>query len=186
MTRDRVMQVGPSRASTMPLSSSPAKAPRLNQDPKRKGLVRAELVRLLYTNASLGIWATVVVTAIVSYLKGGIPHTAIQGWLLYTLAVSAARFTLVRRYFRSSIVQQFQVRIPIAELAYGGIVGVASLVDCVRHRASRWFEGPVGWVLRDAHPLPFIRARGQLYLFEPAEEVASEACRCPAARSEPW
>jgi PAS domain S-box-containing protein len=88
----------------MSLSSSPAESARISEDQRRKGLVRAELVRLLYTNANVGIWATVFVAVILSYLQGGIPHRAIQGWLLYMLAVSAVRFTVVHRYFRSSIV----------------------------------------------------------------------------------
>src|SRR5215469_10546035 len=88
----------------MSLSSSTAEPAQITEDQRRKGLVRAELVRLLYANGTVGIWATVIAAVILSYLKNVIPHRAVQGWLLYMLAVSAARFTLVRCYFRSSIV----------------------------------------------------------------------------------
>lgn len=46
------------------------------------------------------------------------------------------------------------------DLQRGGIIGVATLVDCVRSSPSRWFMGPVGLVLRDARPLPFTPCRG--------------------------
>jgi PAS domain S-box-containing protein len=88
----------------MSLSSSLAEAARVTQDQKRKGLVRAEQVRLLYTNANVGIWVTVIVAPILGYLEARIAQAAIQAWLLYMLAVSAARFALARLYWRSSTV----------------------------------------------------------------------------------
>src|SRR5258708_35801391 len=32
-------------------------------------------------------------------------------------------------------------------LEQGGIVGMVQLEDCVTRSRSKWFEGPVGWVL---------------------------------------
>lgn len=52
--------------------------------------------------------------------------------------------------------------------ATGGIVGRATLVDCVQESDSEWFFGKFGFVLRDAEPLPLIRCRGQLGFFRPA------------------
>jgi hypothetical protein len=49
---------------------------------------------------------------------------------------------------------------------FGGIIGVAEIVDCVREHPSSWFFGPIGFVLRNATPLPFIPYRGQLGFFE--------------------
>src|ERR1700689_5169089 len=37
----------------------------------------------------------------------------------------------------------------------GGIVGMAQLDDCVTSSGSKWFEGPVGWVLSKPKRLPF-------------------------------
>jgi hypothetical protein len=51
-------------------------------------------------------------------------------------------------------------------LERGGIVGQASIVDCVAHSESRWFVGPYGFVLQHAQPLPFRPYRGQLSFFE--------------------
>lgn len=48
----------------------------------------------------------------------------------------------------------------------GGIVGAATLADCVTQHPSRWFVGPHGLVLRDARPLPFRPWRGQLGFFD--------------------
>lgn len=53
-----------------------------------------------------------------------------------------------------------------AELQRGGIVGQATIVDCVRESRSPWFFGKFGFVLRDAKPLPFRPWPGQLGFFE--------------------
>jgi len=78
-------------------------------------------------------------------------------------------------------------------LKFGAIIGVANLVACVRkdgtiHKAvthdphpgplpwgegddlqwaydDPWFEGPVGWVLLEARPIPVIECRGKSGLF---------------------
>jgi hypothetical protein len=82
------------------------------------------------------------------------------------------------------------------DLPRGGIVGVVTLVDCVRYIdipwwrrllcrvigqerisggrqpiASDWFEGPYGFVLRDARPLPFIPWRGQQSFFNVPDDL---------------
>lgn len=48
----------------------------------------------------------------------------------------------------------------------GGIVGEAELVDCVTDSGSPWFCGPIGFVLRNAKPLPFRPYTGALGFFE--------------------
>jgi hypothetical protein len=52
------------------------------------------------------------------------------------------------------------------ELLMGGIIGQVELTDCVEDHASRWFGGPVGWVLKNAKALKFEMCRGQLGLFD--------------------
>ena len=39
----------------------------------------------------------------------------------------------------------------------GGIVGMVLLEDCVTTSRSKWFEGPVGWVLSKPKELPSFR-----------------------------
>ena len=39
-----------------------------------------------------------------------------------------------------------------ADLPFGGIVGMARIVDCVTEMDSEWFFGRYGFVLRDAFP----------------------------------
>lgn len=46
-----------------------------------------------------------------------------------------------------------------------GIVGVASIVDCITRMNSSWFHGPFGFLLEDARPLPLVPFRGQLGFF---------------------
>ncbi|EPD3811105.1 ASCH domain-containing protein [Cronobacter dublinensis] len=48
----------------------------------------------------------------------------------------------------------------------GGIVGVATISDCVDNSPSTWFFGPKGFVLNDAQPLPFYPMKGKLSFFE--------------------
>lgn len=59
------------------------------------------------------------------------------------------------------------------ELERGGVVGMATLVDCVREHPSPWFTGGVdkagdgfGFVLQDAKPLPFFPWKGRLGFFD--------------------
>lgn len=53
----------------------------------------------------------------------------------------------------------------------GGIVGMAQLDDCVTSSRSKWFEGPVGWVLSKPKRLPFIPLKGRLGLFDPPSGI---------------
>lgn len=52
------------------------------------------------------------------------------------------------------------------DLQYGGIVGIADIVDCVTHSSSPWFFGQNGLVLKNARPLPFFECRGRLGFFD--------------------
>ncbi len=54
---------------------------------------------------------------------------------------------------------------PPAELHRGGIVGMATILDCVTRHSSEWFTGDFGFVLTDARPMPFYPCRGALGFF---------------------
>jgi hypothetical protein len=57
--------------------------------------------------------------------------------------------------------------IPLPEYVdVGGIVGITTVVDVVDSHSSQWFTGPLGWVLRDARPLPFHPIRGRPGVWE--------------------
>lgn len=51
------------------------------------------------------------------------------------------------------------------EFALGGIVGEATIVDCVDQMDSVWFFGPYGFVLANARESNFLPLRGQLGFF---------------------
>lgn len=55
-------------------------------------------------------------------------------------------------------------------LDYGVIVGEAEIYGCVTASASPWFQGPYGFLIRNARPLPFRPWRGQLGFFEVPRE----------------
>lgn len=58
----------------------------------------------------------------------------------------------------------------MVEFERGGIVGRATLTDCVHESDSPWFFGPCGFVFADATPLVLTPCRGHLGFFTP--EVA--------------
>jgi len=50
----------------------------------------------------------------------------------------------------------------------GGIVGEATVSDCVSNSESVWFNGPFGFVIADAQPVALLPCRGILGFFTPA------------------
>jgi hypothetical protein len=48
----------------------------------------------------------------------------------------------------------------------GGIIGEVNLVDCVKESKSEWFEGPYGFVIKNARPLWFKPCKGKLGIFD--------------------
>lgn len=51
-------------------------------------------------------------------------------------------------------------------LRTGGIIGIATLDDCVEISDSGWFQGPYGFKLSDQIQLPFHPCPGALGIFE--------------------
>lgn len=61
------------------------------------------------------------------------------------------------------------VKLPAFEdLERGGIVGQATITDCVSESQSPWFFGEFGLVLADAKSLPFQPCNGSLGFFTPS------------------
>lgn len=57
----------------------------------------------------------------------------------------------------------------MVEFDRGGIVGRATLVDCVGESGSPWFFGPFGFVFENATPLVLTPCRGRLGFFAAPE-----------------
>lgn len=55
---------------------------------------------------------------------------------------------------------------PAMDLPRGGIIGSVEIVDVVSKSDSPWFYGPVGLVLKDPTPHPFIQTAGALGFFQ--------------------
>lgn len=62
--------------------------------------------------------------------------------------------------------QGIQFPLNVSHNMFGGIVGVAEIIDVVRESKSPWFFGPLGFVIRNARPLPFMPCKGQLGFFD--------------------
>jgi hypothetical protein len=63
------------------------------------------------------------------------------------------------------------------QFEYGGIIGSVWLQDCVTEYRSKWFEGPVGWVLSKPKKIRFVPMKGQLGLFDPPQQVLAQIKR---------
>lgn len=89
--------------------------------------------------------------------------TSFRGWFLVHAPqkFDAAGYEWVKSRFPSLLMPQAH------EFERGGIVGLARLVDCVEMSSSPWFEGPYGFVLKDARPVPFFLMPGKLGFFVP-------------------
>jgi hypothetical protein len=64
--------------------------------------------------------------------------------------------------------------LPSHELIFGHLLGVVTLLDCVRESESRWANPATPWKLLLANPRPLLRPvpyRGQLALFEVDHEL---------------
>ena len=61
---------------------------------------------------------------------------------------------------------------PLAELPLGGVVGRATITGVCWESDDPWFTGPVGIILEQAVPMPFVPGKGLLgyFTFVPAEE----------------
>jgi len=61
-------------------------------------------------------------------------------------------------------------------LERGGIIGEATLVDCVQEYESRWFVGPYGFVLSNPKPVDFVPCLGRLNFFDvnPPDALSKE------------
>lgn len=70
--------------------------------------------------------------------------------------------------------------LPLADMAKadrGGIVGVATITNCVpsARRSSPWhIEGAFGFQIADVRPLPFIACKGALGFFDVPVDVAAQ------------
>ncbi|MGJ3353456.1 ASCH domain-containing protein [Providencia sp. Je.9.19] len=67
----------------------------------------------------------------------------------------------------STLANRLGITLPeIDDFDTGGIVGMATITDCVEQSDSPWFFGEKGFVLTDARALDFIQMKGKLSFFE--------------------
>lgn len=63
---------------------------------------------------------------------------------------------------------------PIEQLARGGIIASATIVDVISGSDSPWFFGPLALVLENVKPLPFIPLKGALGFFDVPPSIVSQ------------
>ena len=80
----------------------PAEAAGARRDTSKRQILAAQ-VQLLYRNAGVGVAVTLVAATVLGRLQWEVvPHLVILGWCSYMGLVSAARFILERRYWRTA------------------------------------------------------------------------------------
>jgi hypothetical protein len=78
---------------------------------------------------------------------------------------------------RDYFAEEHGIQLPAFEaMPLGGIVGSATVTDCVREHPSRWKMADCwGFVLKDQRVRPFVSYRGQLGIFRvPADTITAE------------
>jgi hypothetical protein len=76
--------------------------------------------------------------------------------------------------------RQVRSRIPLPpreDFALGGIVGAVDMVSCVAAHRSVFFSGPVGFVLKNPRPLPFMPMKGTLGLTNPPDGLRKKVSK---------
>lgn len=58
-----------------------------------------------------------------------------------------------------------------SQMAFGAVIGIATLVDCVTRSRSVWFSGPYGFCLSEIRRITPIPAAGKLGLWVPDPEL---------------
>lgn len=67
--------------------------------------------------------------------------------------------------WREFIYNKFSIDLGKLPSLAGGIVGKAEITDCVQESNSVWFDGPNGFLLKNAQVLPYHPCKGQLSFF---------------------
>src|SRR5687767_5048888 len=66
--------------------------------------VHAAEVRLLYENATTGVWASVLIALPLAYIQRSVSSPlVISTWLSFMLVVALTRFAIARRYWRDQL-----------------------------------------------------------------------------------
>jgi hypothetical protein len=80
-----------------------------------------------------------------------------RGWTLIHASGSATDDEVAAAL---GFMSQLGVQPDRGAIRWGGIVGVAKIIDAVDASASSWWMGPYGLVIDRAHPLPFVECKG--------------------------
>lgn len=68
-------------------------------------------------------------------------------------------------YIAREMCRELGIDLP-AHFEYGAVIGIAEITDCVTDSVDDWFEGPVGFVLKQARPVTPFPVSGKLHFFE--------------------
>jgi PAS domain S-box-containing protein len=110
------------------IAPTPAPAPDLSRGPA----IRAEQIRLVYENTTLGVAVTIAVSSVLAFLEWPvIPHLVVLAWLAYMFLVASARFGLSQFYrhrLASRTIPTWGLLFTIAAVLSGAGWGAAGIV----------------------------------------------------------
>lgn len=150
--------------AAMPGSENPGQEPRVDstKDPVRSGVggvlrlprqaisIRQPWAWLIvngWKNIENRMWRTSYRGPVLIHASKGMTMDEYQACALFVAGFSTLRLP------------------PFATLERGGIVGMATILDCVEDHPSEWFCGEWGFVLADQRPFPFVAFKGALSFF---------------------
>src|SRR5262245_47348487 len=121
---------------------------------RRQQQIQAAETRLLYENATTGSVVTIVIASVLAYAHWDITsHFIVLTWLIYMLLTSAARFVIVRQYWRASVTDVesgrwktvFMVSVALAAAGWG--LGAIMLYPSGRQMSEILLVFAVGGVM---------------------------------------
>lgn len=98
-------------------------------------------------------WATDHRGPLLIHAAAGRHEGWVQEWLCWATNDPVRRLTI-------------DAVLPMDPQHFGGLVGIAWLLDCVTTSHSPWWEGAIGWELARATRLPFVPWRGRQKLWD--------------------
>ena len=141
---------------------------------RRRSHVLAAEVRLLYENATTGIWASILIALPLAYIQRSVSSPlVISTWLSFMLAVALTRFVIARQYWRDALressSQRWKALFVAGTAAAATAWGVAGMLfyDPTQPTSGTFLMFVLGGVMLGGAPILAARPEAFLTFFLP-------------------
>jgi len=141
---------------------------------KRRRHVHAAEVRLLYENATTGIWASILIALPLAYIQRSVSSPlVISTWLSFMLVVALTRFVIARQYWRDALressSQRWKALFVAGTAAAATAWGVAGMLfyDPAQPTSGTFLMFVLGGVMLGGAPILAARPEAFLTFFLP-------------------